>query len=62
MQHSNLDLNLHSRHLGAFGLEGLKKITSLKVFIYGLKGVIMTFILSLVYSFSLARKSLKILF
>lgn len=35
-----IDQNLYSRQIGAYGVETMGKLMSLKVFVYGLRGVI----------------------
>ena len=34
-----LSLNLYSRQVGLYGLETMKKIMNLKIFIYGMRGL-----------------------
>lgn len=36
----SIDTNLYSRQIGAYGMEAMSKLVELKVFIYGLRGVI----------------------
>ena len=34
-----IDTNLYSKQLGAYGMDTMKKIINLSVFIYGMRGV-----------------------
>ena len=36
---SNIDTNLYSRQIGAYGMETMNRITKLRIFIQGVKGV-----------------------
>lgn len=35
----DFDFNLYSRQIGTYGIELMQKITKLRIFIYGVKGV-----------------------
>ena len=43
MEETKIDKNLYSRQIGTFGLETMGKLIQMRVFVYGLRGVI-TFI------------------
>lgn len=40
MEETKIDKNLYSRQIGTFGLETMGKLIQMRVFVYGLRGVI----------------------
>lgn len=44
-----IDQNLYSRQIGAYGVETMGKLMSLKVFVYGLRGVKLDYIIFCIY-------------
>ena len=53
--HLTIDHNLYSRQIGAYGVEAMGKIVALKVFIYGLRGVISFLILIINFTSSVLK-------
>ena len=61
METHTIDHNLYSRQIGAYGVEAMGKLITLKVYIHGLRGVHYHFFPSFLtkFSFSLVLKLLR---